>query len=76
MESATLVRMANQIAGYFASVSEAAAVEATAKHLREFWDPRMRGALARHLSAGGAGLTPVARAAAERLSPAAAAPPG
>ena len=42
METATLVRMANQIAGYFKVYPEEEAVAEITKHLKSFWDPRMR----------------------------------
>lgn len=63
-----IVYMANHIARAFKSKGEAEAVAATAEHIRNFWDPRMRRQLAAHLAAGGAGLDAIARRAAERLS--------
>ena len=62
-----IVRMANQIAGFFATQAEATQVNEVADHIRAFWDPAMRAQLARHLAEGGTGLSPLARAAAERL---------
>ena len=62
-----LISMANQIARFFESQPGDAAAQ-TADHLRSFWDPRMRAALDRHLMSGGAGLTPVAAAAATKLA--------
>ena len=59
-----LVYMANQIARNLAFQGEAEAVAATAQHIRDFWDPRMKAAI---LAGGGEGLEPVARAAVERL---------
>ncbi len=65
MDVARLTYMANQIAREFAPQGEAEAVAATAKHLADFWDPRMKAAIA----AGDRGaLSPIARAAVERLS--------
>ncbi len=66
MNSQDLVRMANQIATFFAAYGEAEAEAGTAQHIREFWDPRMRAALGAHLAAGGSGLTPAALAGARR----------
>jgi len=62
-----LVYMANQIGKFFRSQGEGAAVQATAEHLKKFWDPRMRTAIFAHLDAGGRGLEPIARKAVERL---------
>lgn len=67
MNTPTLVRMANQIASFFRVQPEAEAVAATADHIRKFWDPRMRRDLTAHLKAGGAGLDPLALAAAQSL---------
>ena len=68
MDTSKLVTMANQIAGFFAA-QRGDAAKATAKHIVDNWDGRMRSGLAAHLAAGGEGLSPVARAAAERLAP-------
>lgn len=65
---AKLVRMANQIAGFFDTQPGKAAVDATARHLVEFWDPRMRAQLRVILAQGAADLSPTARGAAERLN--------
>ena len=41
-----LIRMANQIGTFFESMPERAeALEGIARHLKNFWDPRMRRAL-------------------------------
>ena len=68
MDTAKLVTMANQIAGFFAA-QRGEAEKATAKHIAENWDGRMRAGLAAHVAAGGEGLSPVARAAADLLVP-------
>ncbi len=60
--------MANQIAKAFAAEGEARAVPQIADHIDKFWDPRMRAQITAHLSAGGAGLDPLAKAALERLA--------
>jgi formate dehydrogenase subunit delta len=67
MKPETLVRMANQIADFFASQSHDEAVAGVEDHILKFWDPRMRRDLAKHLDTGGAGLKPIAHAAAERV---------
>lgn len=64
MDQATLIRMANDIARNLAPQGEAAAVEATAQHIRDFWDPRMKAALR---AGDRAGLSPVAVAAFARI---------
>ena len=56
MDTRELLRMANQIAGYFQSYPRNEAVTATAAHIRSFWDPRMRKGLLDHIAAGGEGL--------------------
>ena len=66
MDQTRLVTMANQIATFFATQPGDPA-KATADHLKSFWDPRMRQAIARHVEAGGEGLDPVALAAVRLL---------
>ena len=65
-----LVMMANQIAAFFAAQGEARAVPQIAKHIKSFWDPRMRREITAHVASSGAGLDPLARAAIESLKPA------
>ena len=64
MDSSRLIDMVNQIARNLAAQGEAEAVEATARHLRDFWDPRMRAAI---LKADRSTLDPVAARALDRL---------
>lgn len=64
-----LVMMANQIAKAFAAQGEARAVPQIAKHIQDFWDPRMRRGILEHLANGGAGLDPLALAALRKLHP-------
>jgi formate dehydrogenase subunit delta len=59
-----LVHMVNQIAKNFAIGGEGAAVVATAKHITDFWDPRMKRLIIEH---GDAGLDPIAAAAIARI---------
>ena len=66
MDLARLTYMANQIAREFAPQGETEAVAATAKHLADFWDPRMKSAI---IAGDHAALSLIARAAVERLSP-------
>jgi len=64
MDSARLCHMANQIARNFAAQGNEAAIKATARHIQEFWDPRMKAAL---VSVEGAGLDPIALEAIQAL---------
>ena len=69
MADADLIRMANQIAANFSALAEDEAIAETADHMLRFWEPRMREGLARLLANKAAqSLSPVARAAAERLA--------
>ena len=67
METARLVRMANQIGQFFTSQRGGDPAAAIADHLRKFWEPRMRLAIIAHLEAGGAGLEAPVREAVARL---------
>jgi formate dehydrogenase subunit delta len=64
------VRLANEIAEQFTHRPLDEAAHAIATHMRTFWEPRMRTALLEHVTAGGAGLDPIALRAAELLRPA------
>ncbi len=68
MPTDKLVRMANQIAQFFATQKTAHAAADVADHLKKFWDPRMRDEICAHLAGGGAGLSPVAREAVALLA--------
>jgi formate dehydrogenase subunit delta len=57
--------MVNQIAKNLVAQGEDYAIAATAQHITDFWDPRMKAAI---FSDDLAGLDPIARAAVERLS--------
>ncbi|MEO6718397.1 MAG: formate dehydrogenase subunit delta [Novosphingobium sp.] len=56
--------MAEQIARNFAVQGEQAAIAATAEHIRDFWDPRMKAGL---LAADRSALSPIVAAAMEQL---------
>lgn len=56
--------MANQIARNFAALGDEVAIVATAQHIRDFWDPRMKAAI---ISSDLTGLEPIAAAAIMRL---------
>ncbi len=67
IHSDPIIRMANQIALFFGHRAEEEAIAGTEDHIVRFWDPRMRRDLLSRLGAGGEGLSPIARGAAERL---------
>ena len=60
----TLRRMAGDIARNFESMGHDKAVLATADHIHQFWDPRMKSAI---FADDHAQLTPIARGAIEHL---------
>lgn len=68
METTKLVHMVNQIALAFRLQPKDEAVSQTVEHLRAFWSPQMRKELVAYLAAGGAGLEPLAKEAAAKLS--------
>lgn len=67
MTEEKLVRMANQIATFFHSQHDADRAAQVAKHLADFWEPRMRKDLFALIERGGAGLDPLVIEAAGRL---------
>ncbi len=68
MDSNDIVRMANQIAAFFKSYPHDEAVAGVLGHIKDFWEPRMKKALAAHVAAGGAGLDPMVLEAAAKLA--------
>jgi formate dehydrogenase subunit delta len=69
MDVELLVTMANDVAAFFhgaANPDEAAGAVAT--HLRNYWEPRMRGQIIDYVGRGGAGLSATARAGIELLA--------
>ena len=64
MDQARLIYMANQIARNFAAQGGEAAIAATAQHIRDFWDPRMKAAI---LMADESTLHPITKAALSKL---------
>ena len=66
MDIAQLHYMANQIARNLAANGDESAIAATAQHITDFWEPRMKAGL---LASDRAALDPIARAAVERLAP-------
>jgi formate dehydrogenase subunit delta len=63
-----LVAMANDIANFFAAESGDAAPDDIARHIKRFWEPRMRAQIAEYAQAGGHGLSAPALAAAKLLA--------
>lgn len=62
-----LVMMANQIARFFEAQGEERAVPQIARHIKDFWDPRMRSRIREMVARGGTSLDPLALAALQRL---------
>ncbi|MCV6545902.1 MAG: formate dehydrogenase subunit delta [Cohaesibacter sp.] len=60
MKQDDLIRMTNQIADFFQSYPQAQAVEAIATHIKDFWDPRMKGQIGDMLSNNADQLKPLA----------------
>ncbi len=54
-----LVRMANQIAGFFQSYPNEEAAAGIAKHVVDFWTPKMRLQLAERLAGSTEGVHPL-----------------
>ena len=65
MNTDHLVHMANRIGEFFQAMPDRSeAMEGIATHLKRFWEPRMRQALAVHVDQhGGQGLMPLVREA-------------
>jgi formate dehydrogenase subunit delta len=59
MENRDLIRMANQIAAFFEAYPRSEALDGIAKHIRNFWDPRMRKQLDAYIANGGEELSPL-----------------
>ena len=64
MDITRLAYMADQIARNFAVQGEEAAIAATAQHIRDFWDPRMKAAIK---AADRAALSAIVAKVVERL---------
>lgn len=64
MDQARLIYMANQIARNLAAQGEESAIAATAQHISDFWDPRMKAAIR---AAEQSDLDPIAWAAVSQL---------
>ncbi len=67
MESHNMVHMANQIALNFSAYPREEAIGQVAKHLKVFWEPRMRKQLHAYVAQGGAELHELVKEAEKRL---------
>ena len=68
MDDTTLIRMANQIADFYAPYSEAESIEGIAQHIRSFWEPRMRSGLLEALNTRPDDIKPVVAKALQNLA--------
>jgi formate dehydrogenase subunit delta len=68
-----LIKMTNEIGDFFAGTGDKAeATEAVARHLRRYWDPRMRAQIIKYYEVrSGAGLSDIALGAVAMLRQAA-----
>ena len=67
METRDMVRMANQIAGFFKSYGTEEGKKEVAAHINNFWEPRMRASFFEYLGAGGKGFDPLVTEAAKLI---------
>lgn len=69
MNTDHLIKMANEIAAFFAGESGPdQAPQDIATHLKKFWEVRMRREIVAHVQKGGAGLSDVALKAVRSLA--------
>lgn len=68
MELHRLIKMANEIGGFFGQMPREEAISATAVHLKNFWEPRMRREIIEYAERDGAELHEIVRAAVRRLA--------
>lgn len=64
---AKLIRMANQIATFFASQPERERVDGVAAHINKFWEPRMRQRFLDLVEEGAPELLPLVQDAAVKI---------
>jgi formate dehydrogenase subunit delta len=67
MKRQDIVRMTNQIADFHRPYPREEAEAGVARHILDFWDPRMRADLAAQLAEDETGFTPLALAGAKRV---------
>ena len=69
MNAEYLVKMANDIAAFYASESLGPEIaKSIAAHIKRYWDPRMRKEILEHLAHGGEGMKDEVREAIAHLS--------
>lgn len=64
METKDMVRMVNQVAGFFKNYGAEEATKEIATHINNFWAPPLRREFLAFVAAGGAGFDPLVMAAA------------
>jgi formate dehydrogenase subunit delta len=69
MELHHLIKMANEIGGFFAQMPREEAISSTAAHLKSFWEPRMRRQIIDYAQRDGGELHELVRAAVLKLAP-------
>ena len=67
MDIEHLVTMVNEIGAFFESEDAPTAVAQVARHLRRYWDPRMRKQIVAFAASDGHGLTELSRQAVAQL---------
>ncbi|MBV8842169.1 MAG: formate dehydrogenase subunit delta [Bryobacterales bacterium] len=68
MRNDNMVHMANQIALFFAGYPHDEAVAGVTKHIKDFWERRMRDQIKQYVAEGGGGLHELALEAVKRLT--------
>ena len=69
MELHHLIKMANEIGGFFGQLPREDAISSTAAHLKNFWEPRMRREIIEYAQRDGSELHELVRAAVLSLAP-------
>jgi formate dehydrogenase subunit delta len=67
MSSDKIIRMANQIAIFFSSYPKDEAVAGVRKHIKDFWEPRMKDQIRAYVAAKDETLNPLVVEAIETL---------
>ena len=67
MKAEKMVHDANQIALFFASYPHDEALDGVVKHIKRYWEPRMRTQIKAYVAQGGPGLHELALEAVKQL---------